>query len=94
MGLALTLGAGFHVSAQDGLFNYQEYEKRVKSAQSLAAISADEVFGDRTSGFDGSTEFLVEDVSIPGNFDLPVSIARRLELRPSTEDLAIARPKG
>lgn len=64
-------------SAQDGLFDYQEFEKRVKNAHSLSAISADAVFGDRTSSFDGSTEFVVEDISIPGNFDLPVSLSRR-----------------
>jgi YD repeat-containing protein len=64
-------------SAQDGLFDYQEYERKVKGSQSLAAISADAVFGDRTSSFDGSTEFVVEDVSLPGNFDLPVSVVRR-----------------
>ncbi|CAM4461573.1 sugar-binding protein [Stenotrophomonas lactitubi] len=93
-GLALTLGAGFHVSAQDGLFNSQEYEKRVKSAQSLAAISADEVFGDRTSGFDGSTEFLVEDVSIPGNFDLPVSIARRFGVEAVNRGSRYSEAKG
>lgn len=46
-GVGLVLGAAFHVSAQDGLFSYQEYERRVKNAQSLAAISADDVFGDR-----------------------------------------------
>jgi YD repeat-containing protein len=70
--------ATFHqASAQDGLFNYQEYEKRIKSMQSLSAISADEVFGDRSSSFDGATEFLIEDVSLPGNFDLPVSVTRR-----------------
>ncbi|UKE55027.1 hypothetical protein [Xanthomonas graminis] len=76
--LALLLAiAPIRVFAQDGLFDYQEYEKRVKSAQGLTAISADAVFGDRTSSFDGSTDFYVEDVSLPGNFDLPVSVARR-----------------
>ena len=63
--------------AQDGLFDYQEYERKVKGVQALQAISADAVFGDRTSSFDGSTEFIVEDVSIPGNFDLPVNVVRR-----------------
>lgn len=60
-----------------GLFNYQEYEKRVKNLQSLSAIPADEVFGDRTNTFDGSTEFSTEDVSIQGNFGLPVKIVRK-----------------
>jgi len=63
--------------AQSGLFDYQEYEKRVKSAQSLTSLTADTVLGDRTSNFDGATDFLVEDVSLPGNFDIPVRIARR-----------------
>lgn len=94
VGIALMLGAGFHVSAQDGLFSYQEYEKRIKSAQSVTAISADEVFGDRTSGFDGSTEFLIEDVSIPGNFDLPVSIARRFGVEAVNRGSRYSEAKG
>jgi len=72
----LVMTAAFQAKAQ-GLFNYQEYEKRVKSSQSLSAIPADGVFGDRTNSFDGSTEFSVEDVSLPGNFDMPVRLARR-----------------
>ncbi|MGE8588264.1 MAG: hypothetical protein ACN6OD_02525 [Alcaligenes sp.] len=94
MGVLLTVGAGFHASAQDGLFSYQEYEKRVKSAQSLAAISADEVFGDRTSGVDGGTEFFIEDVSIPGNFDLPVSVARRFGVESANRGLSDSEAKG
>lgn len=93
-GAALTFGAGFHASAQYGLFNYQEYEKRIKSAQSLAAISTDEVFGDRTAGFDGSTEFFIEDVSIPGNFDLPVSVARRFSVEATNRGFRDSETKG
>lgn len=73
---ALLLFAGA-AAAQNGLFDYQEYEKRVRSAQQLGALRADAVLGDRTSSFDGSTDFIAEDVSLPGNFDLPVRITRR-----------------
>lgn len=70
-------------SAQNGLFDYQEYEKRVKSAQGLTGLIADTVLGDRTSSFDGATDFVVEDVSLPGNFDLPVRVARRFGVESS-----------
>lgn len=69
--------------AQSGLFDYQEYEKRVKSSQSLSALSAETVLGDRTSSFDGATDFTAEDVSLPGNADLPVRIARRFGVESS-----------
>lgn len=93
LGLLLS-GTGLNAYAQDGLFSYQEFEKRVKSAQSLAAISVDEVFGDRTSGFDGGTEFFTEDVSIPGNFDLPVSVARRFGVESANRGIADSEAKG
>ncbi|WP_414496198.1 sugar-binding protein [Stenotrophomonas maltophilia] len=70
-------------AAQDGLFDYQEYEKRVKSSQGLSALKADTVLGDRTSAFDGATEFTAEDVSLPGNADLSVRIARRFGVESS-----------
>ena len=93
LGLVL-MATGLQAFAQDGLFNYQEYEKRVKSAQSLAAISADQVFGDRTSSFDGNTEFFTEDVSIPGNFDLPVTVARRFGVESANRGISDSEARG
>ncbi len=93
LGLLLMV-TGLQASAQDGLFSYQEYEKRVKSAQNLAAISADQVFGDRTSSFDGNTEFFSEDVSIPGNFDLAVSVARRFGVESANRGISDSEARG
>ncbi|HGM5043367.1 TPA: sugar-binding protein [Stenotrophomonas maltophilia] len=93
-GCALLMLVTASLANAQGLFSYQEYEKRVKSNQSLAAIPADDVFGDRTSSFDGSTEFSVEDVSIPGNFDLPVAIKRRFGVESVNRDVSGSEATG
>lgn len=53
-----------------------EWEKRQGSEQRLTALGMD-LMGDGIDPHTGSIEFSQTDVSIPGNFDLPVAITRK-----------------
>lgn len=54
----------------------REYDKTIKSAEAVGALGND-LFGEETNLYTGSTSFTVTDVSLPGNNSLPVSIGRR-----------------
>ena len=58
---------------------YQEYSKVVNSAEMVGALDGG-MFGDQTSLYNGSTEFAVTDIDLPGNNSLPVRLARRLKI--------------
>lgn len=58
-----------------------EYAQQIKSTEVIGALGND-LFGDRTNLYTGSTEFAITDVSLPGNSALRVSIDRRFEVRP------------
>lgn len=57
----------------------QEWGTRISSRQSVAPLTSD-LFGEEVSLYDGTTSFVATDVSIPGNFDIPVAISRRAKL--------------
>lgn len=53
-----------------------EYVKKINASQNIGVLG-DSLGGDRINLFTGSAEFEATDVSIPGNFALPVSVGRR-----------------
>ncbi|MCD9004637.1 RHS repeat protein [Luteimonas sp. XNQY3] len=63
---------------------YQEYDKRVKIAEQVAPLSSD-LFGEQVNMYDRSAAFEHVDISIPGNFPLPVELRRSLTVRPLPE---------
>ena len=69
-----------------GIEALEEYSRRVDSARNIAALGED-MFGDETNYFNGTTSFKVTDVSIPGNSKLPVAIGR-------THSVGEQRPDG
>lgn len=71
VGLSL-LACSAPSSAIDAL---EEYSRRVDGARNIAALGED-LFGDETNYFNGTTSFKITDVSIPGNSKLPVAIGR------------------
>ena len=63
-----------------------EYGKKVGQGQQIGALG-DNLAGDQVGYFTGALQFSQTDVSLPGNFDLPVSVGRRFVVEPS-RDLA------
>ncbi|HJW46961.1 MAG TPA: wall associated protein, partial [Lysobacter sp.] len=59
---------------------YQEYRKRVESAQTITALS-DDLLGDSVSLYNGATEFTATDIDVPGNNALPVRLSRRFVIK-------------
>lgn len=59
---------------------YQEYRKRIESAQALSALNGG-AFGDSVSLYNGATEFHATDIDIPGNNSLPVRLSRRFTVK-------------
>lgn len=55
-----------------------EQSKLTRAPDALGVLGPD-LFGDVLNFYDGSLQFLQEDVSIPGNNKLPVRVARKLE---------------
>lgn len=58
---------------------YQEYRKRIESAQNLTALKND-LFGESVSLYNGKTDFTVTDIDLPGNNALPVRLQRRFNV--------------
>ena len=78
--LVLALLAPLSAFAQS---NYKLEEKgaeRLNAARKVAPLSADTLFGDRISHFNGNVTFRVTDVSVPGNNELPVELGRLLTI--------------
>lgn len=61
---------------------HHEYRRLVESSQNLSVLKSD-LFGESVNLYNGKTEFLITDIDIPGNNELPVRLARRfnVELR-------------
>jgi len=70
-----------HGQSSTGVEAYEEFGKRLRAAQEVTPLTSD-LFGDHVSLYNGSIEFDVTDIDIPGNGGLPVQFGRRLE----TED--------
>jgi len=58
---------------------YQEYRKRIETAQNMTALKND-LFGDSVSLYNGKTDFSVNDIDLPGNNSLPVRLSRRFSV--------------
>lgn len=69
-GIVLALPAAAQVSYQE------DYAKLIKADQEVTPL-AGQLFGDAVSLYNGSTEFVQTDVSLPGNFAIPVAFSRR-----------------
>lgn len=67
-------------AAQD-MEPYHEYDKKVRSAEQIGALSQG-LFGDQINVYDQSTVFRHVDIDVPGNNPLPVTLARKLVIRP------------
>lgn len=65
--------------AQSPLMPPVEYEKRIRATEMVTALSSD-LFGDNVSLYNGSTEFAITDIDIPGNSALPVQLRRRFKV--------------
>lgn len=53
-----------------------EYSNRIRAAESMGGLGAD-LFGDSVNLYAGTLSFSATDVSVPGNFALPVAVGRR-----------------
>lgn len=82
--LALACGAACAQKAP-----WEEYDKLIKSAQTVKS-EGPTLFGDSVNLYTGATSFATTDVSIPGNFPIPVALGRRFA---SASD-ARSRPFG
>lgn len=67
---------------------YQEYDRLVKANEMVSPLGS-ELFGDNVGLYNGSTEFTVSDIDIPGNNSLPVRLGRsfKVELRNDADSL-------
>lgn len=73
VGTLLALACG---TACAGRAPWEEYDKLIKSAQTVKS-EGPTLFGDSVNLYTGATSFATVDVSIPGNFPIPVALGRR-----------------
>ncbi|WP_109124704.1 hypothetical protein [Dyella sp. C11] len=80
--VAVAVGVLFATAAygqSSGVEAYEEFGKRLRAAQEVTPLKSD-LFGDHVSLYNGSVEFDVTDIDIPGNSALPVQFGRRFEI--------------
>lgn len=73
----IVYGSAIHAQSTGAVDPYEEYGKHLRAAQEVKPLSSD-LFGDQVSLYNGSTEFDVVDIDLPGNGGLPVKLRRRL----------------
>ncbi len=73
--------------AQQAIQPYQEYDKKLRSSELVGALTSD-LFGDAVNPYDQSGFFTQTDIDLPGNSTLPVTLTRRLSVRPVTAYVA------
>jgi hypothetical protein len=56
---------------------YTEQGKLIRAGEAVGTLGAD-LFGDKVNFYTGTVEFIQNDLSLPGNNNLPVSVGRRL----------------
>lgn len=56
-----------------------EFRKQIEGAEQISAIG-EGFAGEKVNLYDGTTSFSVTDISVPGNFDLPVQLVRSLAI--------------
>lgn len=59
---------------------WEEYDKLLKGRESVTALG-NEAFGDQVGMSNGALSFTVTDISLPGNFSLPVALTRSYAVR-------------
>lgn len=79
--------AGGAQAQQQTIQPYQEYDKKLRSAEVVGALTS-ELFGDAINRYDQSAYFSQTDIDLPGNNALPVRLTRRLSVRPVTTFVA------
>lgn len=77
--VGLFLFASLAHAQSTGVEPYEEFGKRLRAAQEVTPLTSD-LFGDHVSLYNGSVEFGVTDIDIPGNSALPVQFGRRFEI--------------
>lgn len=65
------------LASAQGKQAWEEYDRLIESRQAVAALSADNVFGDSVDLYSGILSFTATDVSLPGNDKLPVAVTRK-----------------
>lgn len=63
-----------------GNLPWQEYSRLAGQAREIAPLSTEDMFGDSVDPYSGALSFSVTDVTVPGNNQLPVAIARSLAI--------------
>ncbi|GAB3043439.1 hypothetical protein [Stenotrophomonas tumulicola] len=66
-------GSGIGVASGQAMQPYQEYDKRLRTAEQVGALTSD-LFGDAVNIFDQSVAFEQIDIDIPGTNALPVKL--------------------
>ncbi|MBA8682412.1 RHS repeat domain-containing protein [Stenotrophomonas tumulicola] len=79
--VTLLAGSGIGVASGQAMQPYQEYDKRLRTAEQVGALTSD-LFGDAVNMFDQSVAFEQTDIDIPGTNALPVKLTRKLVVRP------------
>jgi RHS repeat-associated protein len=77
--VALLAFVTHNAQADAPLMPYQEYGKLLKKAEMAQPLS-DDLFGESINLYNGSTEFSVTDIDLPGNSALPVRLGRRFRV--------------
>lgn len=67
---------------------YQQQGKLIRAPRDVARLGAD-LFGDKVNLYTGALEFVHNDISLPGNNALPVSVGRRLVVGQEGNDNAL-----
>ncbi len=79
-GLFLCVVAGL-AGAQTPKYGVHEKAiERISEAREVGPLKVDGMFGDSLSMYNGSVDFGVADVSVPGNSGLPVELRRRFNV--------------
>jgi hypothetical protein len=58
---------------------WDEYDKKVQASGVIGALGPD-LFGDKVEYYKNTLSFSVNDISLPGNFALPVALTRKMEV--------------
>lgn len=77
---ALIAGSMFTQAAYAQRLPPHEYADRVKASRTVQPLNND-LLGDRSAPFDGSTTFEVIDIDLKGNNSLPVQFGRRYKVK-------------
>ncbi|MGE8453911.1 MAG: hypothetical protein ACN6OP_25535, partial [Pseudomonadales bacterium] len=78
----LGIASSWNVQAQQAVQQpYQEYDKQVRSAEQVGALTSD-LFGDAVNVYDQSASFQQTDIDLRGTNALPVRLSRKLAVRP------------